>query len=197
MKEKRTLHHWLHVRSTHAGRGPSSGGEVPGRAAQDTPRVHPCRLGFGHPWPNTVLGSPARHLADAKRPTPRVRLTVSKKPSGPFYKARFLGADLARERERSSRQDARDFSSFSANSLSGILPAGKAGLSRAGPARTRQAPPKPAATTPLSERFGASDNPERWNLPCERVCVLPFRDPGEQDVRQGAPRDGFTAFEVA
>jgi len=28
----------------------------------------------------------------------------------------------------------------------------------------------------------------------ERVCVLPFRDPGEQDVRQGAPRDGFTAF---
>jgi len=44
---------------------PSSKGEVPGRAAQDTPRVRPCRLGFGHPWPNTVLGSPARHLADA------------------------------------------------------------------------------------------------------------------------------------
>jgi len=70
-------------------------------------------------------GRAARHLADAKRPPPRVRLTVSKKPSGPFYKARVVGAGLARERERSSRQDARDFSSFSANSLSGILPAGK------------------------------------------------------------------------
>ena len=30
--------------------------------------------------------------------------------------------------------------------------------------------------------------------PRKRVCVLPFRDPGEQDVRQGAYRDVFTAF---
>ena len=30
--------------------------------------------------------------------------------------------------------------------------------------------------------------------PGSRVCVLPFRDPGEQDVRQGAYRDVFTAF---
>ena len=29
---------------------------------------------------------------------------------------------------------------------------------------------------------------------CERVCVMPFRDPGEQDVRQGVYRDVFTTF---
>jgi len=28
----------------------------------------------------------------------------------------------------------------------------------------------------------------------ERVFVRPLRDPGEQDVRQGAYRDVFTAF---
>ena len=46
----------------------------------------------------------------------------------------------------------------------------------------------------LLERFGASDNPEPQNLPRERVCVRPFRDPGEQDVRQGVYRDVFTTF---
>jgi|GEM_PF-2158160 len=68
---------------------PVSGGPV-----QDTPRVHPCRLGraanrFGHPWPNTVLGSPARHLADAMRPPPRV-ITGAE----PFYEAQAVEAGL-------------------------------------------------------------------------------------------------------
>jgi len=48
-----------------------------------------------------------------------------------------LWAGLARERERSSRQDARDISDVSTNHVSGILPAGFAGLSLA-----RQAPTK-------------------------------------------------------
>jgi len=65
---------------------------MPGRAAQDTPRVHPCRLGFGRPWPNTVLGSPARHLAGAERPPPRTRT-----PPGPSTK-RACGSGPARER---------------------------------------------------------------------------------------------------
>ena len=109
MKEKRTLHHWLHVRSTHAGRGPSSGGEVPGRAAQDTPRVHPCRLGFGHPWPNTVLGSPARHLAGAKRSPPRVRVNVWSLQRAVLVGAGLVGAGTARERVASAtRRDTRD-----------------------------------------------------------------------------------------
>jgi len=46
----------------------------------------------------------------------------------------------------------------------------------------------------LAERFGASDDPWRRRLFPERVCVRPFRDPGGQDVRQGAYRDVFTAF---
>ena len=55
-------------------------------------------------------------------------------------------------------------------------------------------PKVPAAQQSSEERLGVSDNPGHWNLPSERVCVLPFRDPGEQDVRQGAYRDVFTAF---
>ena len=39
--------------------------------------------------------------------------------------ARFVGAGPARERERSSRQDAREFSDGSTSSVSGILPADK------------------------------------------------------------------------
>ena len=46
----------------------------------------------------------------------------------------------------------------------------------------------------FAERFGASANPGHGNLATERVCVLPFRDPGEQDVRQGVYRDVFTTF---
>jgi hypothetical protein len=46
-----------------------------------------------------------------------------------------VGAGHARERERSSRQDARDTANGGTNNLSGILPAGFAGLSLA-----RQAP---------------------------------------------------------
>jgi len=52
----------------------------------------------------------------------------------------LVGAGPARERERSSRQDAKDFSNDSTNSLSGILPAGKAGLSLARQAPTTLAP---------------------------------------------------------
>ena len=55
-------------------------------------------------------------------------------------------------------------------------------------------PKVPAAQQSSEERLSVSDNPGHWNLPSERVCVLPFRDPGEQDVRQGAYRDVFTAF---
>ena len=81
-----------------------------------------------------VLGSPARHLADAKKPPPRV-ITGTE----PFYEpqaveAGLVGAGHARERERSSRQDPRDLSNRDTNSVSGILPAGFAGLSRARPA---------------------------------------------------------------
>jgi len=72
--------------------------------------------------------------------------TLAPRPNLPWklaaercYEARFVGAGLARERERSSRQDARDFANGSTNSLSGILPAGFAGLSRAGPAPTKLA----------------------------------------------------------
>ena len=42
-----------------------------------------------------------------------------------------MGAGPARERERSSRQDAREMSDGSTISVSGIPPAGKAGLSLA------------------------------------------------------------------
>jgi hypothetical protein len=42
-----------------------------------------------------------------------------------------VGAGPARERERSSRQDAREIFDGSTISVSGILPAGKAGLSLA------------------------------------------------------------------
>ncbi|MFT6600651.1 MAG: hypothetical protein ACJATD_001506 [Alloalcanivorax sp.] len=42
-----------------------------------------------------------------------------------------MGAGPARERERSSRRDARDLSDCSTNKVSGILPAGFAGLSLA------------------------------------------------------------------
>ena len=53
----------------------------------------------------------------------------------------LVGAGPARERERSSRQDARDLSNDSTNNASGIPPAGSAGLSRARPAPTRPATP--------------------------------------------------------
>ena len=43
-----------------------------------------------------------------------------------------MRAGLARERERSSRQDPRDISNVSTNNVSGIPPAGLAGLSLAG-----------------------------------------------------------------
>ena len=52
----------------------------------------------------------------------------------------IVRAGLARERERSSRQDPRALSDDSTSSVSGIPPAGSAGLSRAGPAPTRPAP---------------------------------------------------------
>ena len=45
---------------------PGSGGPV-----QDTLRVHPCKLDFGHPWPKTVLDGPTRSrrsLGDSKLP---------------------------------------------------------------------------------------------------------------------------------
>ncbi len=48
----------------------------------------------------------------------------------------IVGAGPARERERSSRQDPRGLSSDGTNNVSGIPPAGFAGLSRAGPAPT-------------------------------------------------------------
>ncbi len=51
-----------------------------------------------------------------------------------------------------------------------------------------------AAQHGFVEWFSDGDNPGYQNLTNERVCVLPFRDPGEQDVRQGAYRDVFTAF---
>jgi len=54
----------------------------------------------------------------------------------PFYEARVVGACLASERERSSRQDPRVISNGSSNKVSGILPVGLADLSRAGPAPT-------------------------------------------------------------
>ena len=57
-------------------------------------------------------------------------------------------------------------------------------------------PPGPFYKSSFAEWFSASDAPEHRNLTPERVCVRPFRDPGEQDVRQGAYRDVFTAFEV-
>ena len=46
--------------ATRQGGGTFQQGEVPGRAAQDTPRVRPCRLAFGRSWPNTVLDGPTR-----------------------------------------------------------------------------------------------------------------------------------------
>ena len=52
----------------------------------------------------------------------------------------LVGAGPAREREQSSRQDPRARSNDSTNNVSGIPPAGSAGLSRAGPAPTRPAP---------------------------------------------------------
>ena len=58
----------------------------------------------------------------------------------------LVGAGPARERERSSRQDARDLSKDAINNASGIPPAGAAGLSRAGPAPTN---PAPAAGAPI------------------------------------------------
>ena len=120
------------------------------------------------------------HFAAAPPPVP--------KPPEPFYEARFVGACLASERP--------------------ALPAGRIpetllvlqlvkslgscrelrSLSRAGPAPTRLNPTSPS----FVERFGAGDNPEHRNLTPERVCVMPFRDPGGQDVRQGAPRDDET-----
>ena len=80
---------------------------------------------------------PSRHHhcpAHLAAEPPRVRT-----PPGPFHGAGFVGAGPARERERSSRQDAREISNGSNISVSGILPAGKAGLSLA-----RQAPTNPA-----------------------------------------------------
>tara|TARA_B100000614_G_scaffold192093_1_gene173067 strand:- start:48 stop:431 length:384 start_codon:yes stop_codon:yes gene_type:complete len=64
---------------------------------------------------------------------PRLRVIAD---ASPFYEAGlvgagFVGAGPARERERSSRQDARELSNGSINSVSGTLPAGKAGLSLA------------------------------------------------------------------
>jgi hypothetical protein len=56
-----------------------------------------------------------------------------------FYEARFVGAGLARERERRFRQDTRNLSNTSPEKLSGILPAGFAGLSLAGQAPTNRA----------------------------------------------------------
>ena len=50
----------------------SQGAPGSGVPIQDTLRVHPCKLGFGHPWPNTVLDGHTRSrcsLEDSKLPS--------------------------------------------------------------------------------------------------------------------------------
>ena len=110
----------------------------------------------GPDWPLLVWPSLAKQLPPGTTIAPLTwqrNRHGSQKPPGPFYEARFVGAGPARERERSSRQDAREIANGGTNSVSGIPPAGFAGLSLA-----RQAPTKPHSI----ERFGASDNPGPW-----------------------------------
>ncbi len=60
---------------------------------------------------------------------------------GPFYGARFVGACFASERVAlATRRDSRGVAGAVVREVSGILPAGYTGLSRAGPAPTRPAP---------------------------------------------------------
>ncbi|MGB1408482.1 hypothetical protein [Alloalcanivorax venustensis] len=62
----------------------------------------------------------------AERVSARVLISLEKAKSfrEPFYGAGFVRAGLARERERSSRQDPRDLPNSSTNSVSGIPPGG-------------------------------------------------------------------------
>ena len=124
---------------------------------------------------------PSRHHhcpAHLAAEPPRVRT-----PPGPFYEARFVGAGPARERERSSRQDAREIANGGTNSVSGIPPAGFAGLSLA-----RQAPTKPHSI----ERFGASDNPGPWRTGRSTGSVQGriHSVPGRAEHRHATPDGG-------
>ena len=139
-----------------------------------------------HPWPLLVWPSLAKQLPPGLTIAP---LTLqqhrhgSETPPGPFGEARIVGAGPAREREQRSRQDPRDLVCAALREVSGILPAGKAGLPLA-----RQAPTKPASCHRLAAR-------------CQGRFGLGARCPGlcEAGNRSGpplrqAPRDGFTAF---
>ena len=120
-----------------------------------------------------------------------------------------MGACLASERPaKPAGRIPETFQTAAPTRSLGSCRVAKATLSRAWPAPTilqgrihggswaprPNLPKVPAAQQSSEERLSVSDNPGHWNLPSERVCVLPFRDPGEQDVRQGAYRDVFTAF---
>jgi len=150
---------------------PASGSGHPSQMGGVRRRAKQCfATRLPHPWPLLVWPSLAKQLPPGTTIAPLTwqrHRHGSQKPPGPFYEARFVGAGPARERERSSRQDAREIANGGTNSVSGIPPAGFAGLSLA-----RQAPTKPHSI----ERFGASDNPGPWMPPSKRVCVLPFRE---------------------
>ena len=94
-----------------------------------------------------------------------------------------IQAGPARERERSSRQDAREIANGGTNSVSGIPPAGFAGLSLA-----RQAPTKPHSI----ERFGASDNPGPWRTGRSTGSVQGriHSVPGRAEHRHATPDGG-------
>jgi len=142
-----------------------------------------------HPWPLLVWPSLAKQLPPGTTIAPLTLLRNrpgSQKPPGPFYEAGFVGAGPARERERSSRQDAREIANGGTNSVSGIPPAGFAGLSLA-----RQAPTKPHSI----ERFGASDNPGSWRTGRSTGSVQGriHSVPGRAEHRHATPDGGARA----
>ena len=114
------------IRSCGSGPSPRKGGfEPPGRIPEASFSSVRCSVSetrcnggafrdrSSHPWPLLVWPSLAKQLPPGTTIAPLTwqrNRHGSQKPPGPFYEARFVGAGPARERERSSRQDPRDFS---------------------------------------------------------------------------------------
>jgi len=176
-----------------------NGGAFRDRSSPASGPGHPSQMGgvrrrakqcfatrLPHPWPLLVWPSLAKQLPPGTTIAPLTwqrHRHGSQKPPGPFYEARFVGAGPARERERSSRQDAREIANGGTNSVSGIPPAGFAGLSLA-----RQAPTKPHSI----ERFGASDNPGPWRTGRSTGSVQGriHSVPGRAEHRHATPDGG-------
>jgi len=121
-------------------------------------------------------------------------------------------AGLAREREQRSRQDPRVFvlsrkpAPGSGGPVQDTLRVHPCKLDRSGgPFWPSLAKDGPGRAHPIPALLGASQalrfvegpavlRPVAVTFPSARLCAGTFRDPGEQDVRQGAYRDVFTAF---